>query len=361
MIMGARAGRTARPAPARQDVAADLSTTDRAIAALLDAVADAMERTPAPPADLAGAALDEWLGDVVDTTFNGDAEQRIALIARLLAFARAATAAREDLDLRTFAWLRKLERPLRRWERGRHAGTASPRPRPAELDARVAMFGAAAGPDAVIGVDTVALAVAELVAVHELAGSTSLEEGIAARAQLEPPLEEARRLLERRGAEVGHGVYEQPGATLAHVEQATWQIEQILLHPRGAEEVPWLRALWLEIAAALVYALDAYERRDDHAERWRAVQDLAAEKATVGELASDASRFDEAGTLTLVRSVALALASLWLDEALAADDSPSVPMLEDRLLAAAAQALIAGWLAERRHGGAAGSRAEAGG
>ncbi|MBB4662328.1 hypothetical protein [Conexibacter arvalis] len=331
-------------------MAADLTQTDEAIEALLRAVAEAMERAASPPVELSGPRLDAYLGDVVDVTFNGSDRQRIELIARLLTLARASTAAREEMDLRTYAWLRKLERPLRRWERGRHAGTASPRPRPAELDARVAMFGAALGPDAVIGADTVAIAVAELVAVHQLAGSTTVEEGIASRAQIEPLLHEAQRLLQRRGAEVGHGVYEQPGATLAHVEQATWQIEQILLHPRGPEEVPWLRALWLEVAAALVFAHDAYEHRDDHAERWRAVQDLAAEKATVGELARDASRFDEAGTLTLVRSVALALAALWLDEALHAGELPNVPMLDDRLLSAAAQAVIAAWLAERRHG-----------
>jgi len=332
------------------EVAADLTTTDQAIAALLRAVAEAMERAPAPPPHAAGSALDDYLGDVVDVTFNGTDDQRVALIARLLTLARAATAEREDLDLRPYAWLRKLERPLRRWERGRHAGTASPRPRPAELDARVAMFGAAVGPDPVIGVDTVALAVAELVAVHQLAGTTSVEEGIASRALIEPLLREAQALLERRDGDVGHGVFEQPGATLAHVEQATWQIEQILLHPRGPEEVPWLRALWLEVAAALVFAHDAYEHRADHTERWRSVQDMAAEKVTVGELTRDASRFDEAGTLTLVRSVALALAALWLDEALHTGDLPNVPMLDDRLLSAAAQALIAAWLAERRHG-----------
>jgi len=342
-------------------VAADLTTTDQAIAALLHDVAEAMGRTAAPPAELAGAALDGYLGDVVDVTFNGSDGQRIALIARLLKVARSATAARDELDLRTYAWLRKLERPLRRWERGRHAGTASPRPRPAELDARVAMFGAAAGPDAVIGADTVAIAVAELVAIHQLAGTTSVEEGIASRALVEPLLRAAQRLLERRGADVGIGVYEQPGATLAHVEQATWQIEQILLHPQGPEELPWLRTLWLEVAAALVFAHDAYEHRDDHAERWRSVQDLAAEKVTVGELALDASRFDEIGTLTLVRSVALALAALWLDEALHAHELPNVPMLDDRLLAAAAQSLIAAWLAERRHAAAAAAADDGGG
>lgn len=329
-------------------MAADLTTTELAIAALLHDVADAMERTPVPARGIAGSALDDYLGAVVDLTFNGTAEERVALIARLLTLARSATAERDDLDLRTYAWVRKLERPLRRWERGRHAGTASPRPRPAELDARVAMFSAAQGPDAVIGADTVAVAVAELVAIHQLAGSTTVEEGIASRALIEPLLRAAQQLLERRGAEVGHGVYEQPGATLAHVEQATWQIEQILLHPQGPEELPWLRALWLEVAAALVFAHDAYERRADHAERWRSVQDLAAEKMTVGELVRDASRFDEAGTLTLVRSVALAVAALWLDEALSAEELPNVPMLDDRLLSAAAQALIAAWLAQRR-------------
>lgn len=332
-------------------MAADLTTTELAIAALLHDVAEAMEQAPAPPRDLAADALDAYLGDVVDLTFNGSPQQRVALIARLLTVARTATAAREELDLPVVAWLRKLERPLRRWERGRHAGTTSPRPRPAELDARAAMFGAAHGPDAVIGADTVAISVAELVAVHELAGSTSIEEGMASRALIEGTLHDARGLLERRGAEVGLGVFEQPGATLAHVEQATWQIEQILRHPQGPEELPWLRALWLEVTAALVYAQDAYERRDDHAERWRAVQDLAAEKVTVGELALDASRFDEHGTLTLVRSVALALASLWLDEALAPGELGTVPMLDDRLLSAAAQALIAAWLAERRQRG----------
>jgi hypothetical protein len=329
-------------------VAADLTTTEQAIVDLLTAVAHAMERTAPPEHGLGTDAIDRYLGDVVETTFSGSDEERIALIARLLTLARAATAAREERDLRTYAWVRKLERPLRRWERGRHAGTASPRPRPAEVDARVAMFSAAQGQGAVIGVDTVAIAVAELVAVHQLAGTTSVEEGIASRALVEPQLRAAAELLETGAPAIGNGVFERPGATLAHVEQATWQIEQILRHAQGPEELPWLRALWLEVAASLVFAHDAYEHRDDHVERWRSVQDLAAEKITVGELERDASSFDEAGTLTLVRSVSLALAALWLDEALDADDLQRVPMLDDRLLSAAVQSLIAAWLAERR-------------
>lgn len=327
----------------------DLTTTDEAIAELLRAVADAMERT-APPSGLAGPPLERYLGNVVDLTFSGGEAERVELLARLMTLARAWNAEREpDRDLVPYAWLRRLERPLRRWERDRRLGTANPRPRPAELDARVAMFGAAQGPDPVIGLDTVAVSVAELVAVHQLAGSTSLEDGIAARAALRPLLDDAAALL-GRPQELGEGVYARPGATLTHAEQATWQIEQILLHPQGPEELPWLRALWVEVAAALVFAHDAYERRADHDERWRAVLDLAAEKLTVGELVADASGFDAAGTLSLVRSVALALAALWLDEARDGTDHdlPGVPLLEDRLLAAAAQALVAAWVAERR-------------
>jgi hypothetical protein len=325
----------------------DLTTTDQEIAALLRAVADAMERTPAPQAGVSGVELERYLGDVVDLTFNGGDEQRVALIARLLTLARTVNA-EHDADLRDYAWLRRLERPLRRWERDRRLGTAHPRPRPAELDARVAMFGAATVPDAVIGAHTVALSVAELVAIHQLAGATSLEEGVAARAALAPLLEEAAALLRRETPDFGVGVYEQPGATLAHVEQATWQIEQILQHQVGAEELPWLRTLWLEVAAAIVFAHDAYDRRGDHGERWLGVLDLAAEKLTVGELADDPTTFDETGTLTLVRSVALALAALWLDEVRDAGELASVPMLEDRLQTAAAQALIAAWVAHRR-------------
>jgi hypothetical protein len=325
----------------------DLTTTDQEIAALLRAVADAMERTTPPPAAVAGQELERYLGDVVDVTFSGNDEQRVALIARLLTLARTVNA-EHDADLRDYAWLRRLERPLRRWERDRRLGTAHPRPRPAELDARVAMFGAATAPDAVIGAHTVALSVAELVAIHQLAGATSLEEGVAARAALAPLLEEAATLLRRDTPDFGVGVYEQPGATLAHVDQATWQIEQILQHPVGAEELPWLRTLWLEVAAAIVFAHDAYERRSDHAERWLAVLDLAAEKLTVGELAADPSSFDERGTLTAVRSVALALAGLWLDEVRVTGELPSVPMLEDRLATAAAQSLIAAYTAQRR-------------
>lgn len=338
---------SARNTDPPSEVPPDLTTTDQEIAALLRAVADAMEQTAAPPATVEGERLEQYLGDVVDLTFSGGDEQRIALIARLLTLARTVNA-EHDADLRDYAWLRRLERPLRRWERDRRLGTAHPRPRPAELDARVAMFGAAVGPDAVIGAHTVALSVAELVAVHQLAGATSLEEGIAARAALEPLLEQAARLLRHDTPDFGVGVFEQPGATLAHVDQATWQIEQILQHPLGAEELPWLRMLWLEVAAAIVCAHDAYERREQHDERWRGVLDLAAEKLTVGELSADPSGFDERGTVTLVRSIALQLAALWLDEARDADELPSVPMLDDRLLTAAAQALIAAWTAQRR-------------
>jgi hypothetical protein len=325
----------------------DLTTTDQQIEALLRAVADAMELTPPPAPGIDGERLEQYLGDVVDLTFNGDGDQRVALIARLLTFARTVNAER-DADLRDYAWLRRLERPLRRWERDRRLGSASPRPRPAELDARVAMFSAAIGPDAVIGAHTVALSVAELVAIHQLAGTTSLEEAMAARSALTPLLEQAAGLLGDRSPDFGVGVYEQPGATLAHVEQATWQIEQILQHAVGAEELPWLRSLWLEVAAAIVCALDLYEGREQHDERWRTVLDLAAEKVTVGGLASDPRGFDERGTLTLVRSVALSFAALWLDELRDAADAPGVTMLEDRMTTAAAQALIAASVAQRR-------------
>ncbi|HEY4277651.1 MAG TPA: hypothetical protein VGM91_05500 [Conexibacter sp.] len=329
-------------------MAADLTTTEQAIVELLHDVAEAMEHTAPPQDGLSAEEIERYLGDVVETTFGGRDADRVALIARLLTLARTANAAREERDLRAYAWLRRLERPLRRWERGRHAGTASPRPRPAEVDARVAMFSAAQGPGAVIGNDTVAVAVAELVAVHQLAGTTSVEEGIASRALVEPQLRAAAELLETGAPAIGNGVFERPGATLAHVEQATWQIEQITRHAQGPEELPWLRALWLEVAASLVFAHDAYEHRASHDERWRSIQDLAAEKITVGELTSDASSFDEAGTLTLVRSVSLALAALWLDEALHADELQRVPMLDDRLASAVAQSLIAAWVAERR-------------
>lgn len=327
----------------------DLTTPDQAIDELLHAVGEAMERTPVPDPGAHGELLERYLGDVVDITFSGDDEQRVALLARLLMLARVATAERQA-DLRTTAWLRRLERPLRRWERGRLQGTANPRPRPDEVDARVAMFGAAHGPDAIVDVGTVALSVAELVAVHQLAGATTLEEGFAARATLRPLVDDAAGLLAHPASPLADGVYERPGATLAHVEHATWQIKQILQHPVGSDELPWLRALWLEVAAALVYAYDVYERREDHAERWRVVHDLAAEKITVGGLAADASGFDVSATVLLVRAVALQLAGVWLDEALGGAELPSASMFEDRLQAAAAQALLAAWLAQRALG-----------
>jgi hypothetical protein len=326
----------------------DLTTPDQAIDDLLHAVGEAMERVPLPERGAAGELLERYLGDVVDITFSGDDEQRVELLARLLMLARVATAERQA-DLRTTAWLRRLERPLRRWERGRLQGTANPRPRPDEVDARVAMFGAAQGPDAIVAVDTVALAVAELVAVHQLAGATSLEEGVAAREAIRPLVEEAAALLRGRDT-LGDGVYDRPGATLAHVEHATWQIMQILQHAVGEDELPWLRALWLEVAAALVFAYDVYERRADHAERWRAVHDLAAEKLTVGGLVADASGFDVRATILLVRAVALQLSGVWLDEARGGSELPSASMFEDRLQAAAAQALLAAWAAGRRLG-----------
>jgi len=324
-------------------MSSDLTTPDQAIDALLDAVGAAMART-APPRRLAGDALADYLGDVVHLTFSGTDAERVALLARLLLVARVAAAARRG-DLGTTAWLRRLERPLRRWERGRVQGTANPRPRPDELDARVAMFGAALGPDPVIEVDTVAIAVAELVAVHQLAGATTVEEGVAAREALRALVEEAAALLTTVGSALEDGVFERPGATLAHVEHATWQVAQILQHPVGVDERAWLRGLWLEIAAALVCAHDAYDRRADHGERWRVVHDLAAEKLTVGGLLERPDRFDVTATIALVQAVALQLAGLWLDEALGGSELPSASMLEDRLQAAAAQALVAAWAA----------------
>lgn len=333
--------------------------TDEAIAALLRTVAAQLGRTAPPAGPLDGERVRAYLGDVVRIAFDGADDERVALLARLVLLARAARPAPRDDALPPLALVRRLERSLRRRERELR-GAVRPLPRADELEARLAMFAAATAPDPVIGLDTVALGVAELVAIRQLAGGTSVERATAARSALEP-LAAAGAALLRGGATPppGEAVFARPGATLAHVDRVSWQIERVLARNAGREELRWLRERWVELAAALVFALDAYDRRDDHAARWREVLDLAAELATGADLLGDPSRFDALDALALARSAALALAAWWLDEqrdAATSVEGPGAGAMDRRVGDAAAKALLAAWIADRRLAETSGER-----
>lgn len=324
------------PGPARDEVTL-----------LIEAVAAARVAPPGVEAAFSAEAAERYLGDVVEVAVNGDDGARVALLARLLALARVAGSGR-DAGAEPSAPLRRLERMLRRWERERRGGAAGPRPRPEDLGNRVAMFGGARGPAPLIGAEVVALAIAELVAVHVLAGPVAVEEGIRCVGESEPLVAAAAALLRIRGDDLAAGVYESPGATLAHVDHAAWQLEQLQRDLGGRQEALWTRALWLEVAAALVFALDAYERRDDHGERWGEVQRLAVEKMTMGRLRADPRGYDLDAAVALVRSAVLAFAGAWLDEARDGHGRTTVPIASERMLEGAARAILAAWAVGRR-------------
>jgi hypothetical protein len=315
------------------------------VTALILAVAGAIARVPLPAAPpLSPATVGRYVGDATDTTFNGTREQQIALIARLLLLARTRRPAREP------SWcLHELEHTLRTWERDRRRGTANARPRPEDVERRVATFGLADGPEALIHVDTVAMALAELVAVHVLAGAVSVEDGMRSLDAIAPLVRMAAAQLDAPHQDLPPGVYESPGATLAHVDHVAWQIDQILRRPPHEDELRWLRALWLELAAALVFAHDLYGGgASDRTERWSEVQELAVEKMTVGSLRTDPSTYDVDRAIALARAAALPFAGLWLDELHAPGEPALAHMLSDRMLAASAQAVLGAWVAEHQ-------------
>ena len=318
------------------------------VSTLVLVVAGAMARVPLPATPpLAPMTVRRYVGDAPGTAFNGTREQQVELIARLLLLAQAVARTRRPVPECT-SCLQELEQTLRAWERDRRRGTAAARPRPEDVERRVATFELADGPEALIHADTVALALAELVAVHVLAGSVSLEDGIESLDAIMPLVRAAAAQLDAPHQDLPPGVYESPGATLAHVDHVAWQIEQVLRHPPSELELRWLRALWLELAAALVFAHDLYDGTADRTARWREVQDLAVEKMTVGALRTDPSSYDVHGAPALARAAALPFAGLWLDELHAPGEPPLAHMMSDRLLTASAQAILGAWVAEHQ-------------
>lgn len=327
------------PMPPRGAPRDDADRDDR-IAALVRAAVAAM-----PPVDelrrLADAdEIARFLGPIVAVALDGGSDERIAAVGRLLALAQASVA-RQRIDPR-IGIAARFERALRRWERDRRRGLAPPQPDADELDRAVAVLATAADGRSAVAVDLLALTIAEAVAIAELRGSTSLEEALAALDELRPVLRDARTVA-RRGPDDGPpGAFEEPGATLAHVDDLAWTIERLERDPEGRDEHGVLRALWAELAAALVFAHDAYEPRADGPPRWRAVRDLALERMVVGGLRAHPAAFDRAAALALARSAALALAAQWLD-AEHGDPVPLAPELADRLGSAASLCLLAAW------------------
>ncbi|MDO8212549.1 hypothetical protein [Conexibacter sp. CPCC 206217] len=361
---------------------------------MLERVAATAVAAPGSEALTSAAAGRRYLGDAVTATFDGDEATRIALLARLLALADAAWRCNDPGHELTPPTDRLASR-LQRWEHARHSGAAAPRPHPQEIGARVALLDSAYPPAALLGLDVVATAIAEPVAVHVLAGPISLEEGIRCSAELDPIVAAAATLLaapqrehdrapeheawrpdrpprdgreppdratrrdwaqrhprdtpdrSARGAQPSgdpdRDVYVRPGATLAHVERVAAQLELIDRGGVALSDALWARALWLELAAAFVFVHDAYDGRPAHGARWRAVHRIAAEQLAVGRFEATPAAYDCAAALMFARTAALTFAACWLDETRHDVAFPPSSLAVERIDEAAARALLAAW------------------
>lgn len=333
---------------------------------MLERVAATAVVAPGSEALTSAAAGRRYLGDAVTATFDGDEATRIALLARLLALADAAWRC-NDPGHELAPPSDRLASRLQRWEHARQSGAAAPRPRPQEIGARVALLDSAYPPVALLGLDVVATAIAEPVAVHVLAGPISLEEGIRCSAELDPIVAAAATLLavpQRKldgaqrhprdmpdrsaqsaqpSGDPDHDVYVRPGATLAHVERVAAQLELIDRGGVALSDALWARALWLELAAAFVFVHDAYDGRPLHGARWRAVHRIAAEQLAVGRFEATPAAYDCAAALTLARTAALTFAACWLDETRHDVAFPPSSLAVERIDEAAARALLAAW------------------
>jgi hypothetical protein len=341
-----------RPPPA-----ADSQRGDRAdaVAALTAAVARAGETLPAPPRPLSADAVAAYVGDASAIVSGGSRAEQIALLARLTALADAAAGAAPGTGEPARAGVpERLARTLRRWERLRRAGTAGPRPTAAQLRERLALLGAAGEPGGEPGeepgADVVAIAVAELVAQELLAGPVSVERGLRAVQELGPCAQRGAARLSVPPDGLASGLPARPGAALAHVDHVIWQLTSMRSAGLVREDLPIAERLWSELAAVLVVVHDAHAGRTSHHASWSAALAIAVDLLTLGDLADVPEAHDWAAALERVRSAALRFAAAWLDEASGAEARPSAAAGRERVLEAAAEALLGAWSAARRAG-----------
>lgn len=315
------------------------------VAALVRAVGDTLETVDRP-----GRLDDErqpmdYLGDVVGTAFNGSEQERVELLARLVHLAAAAGDPCDPVGPRR--WLDRLARLLRDWDAERRRATAPPRPRPTELEIRVARLQLPDTGQPLLLTEFIALDTAMLTAIHLLAGATSVERALTAVAELTPLLDLARSELLAADGELGD-VFRHPGATLAYLEQLSREWVDLLDGRSDEEARRLLTRLPLDMAAALLFVDDAYEQRADHDHGWLQVRDRAVEAITTGRLADDPAAVDASAALEETRSVALTLAGHWLDE-LRGETENRAAALRPRVIDACSRCLVTAW-AQRRVG-----------
>ncbi len=141
-------------------------------------------------------------------------------------------------------------------------------------------------------------------------------------------------------------LFRRPGETLAQLEELARQGALLAGATPHDDERRWLARLPLDAAAALLFAQDAYEQRDDHERSWAQVRDGAVELMTIGRLAERPAMVDLPGAIDEARSTALALAGHWLDEE-RGDAEDRVARLRPRVVAACSRCLVAAWAQQR--------------
>ncbi|MBB4663032.1 hypothetical protein [Conexibacter arvalis] len=320
-----------------------------AVAALETALRRVAPSVPRPPAAPSRAALEAYVGDAVAIVYHGvDRDETLALLARLTALADAAARARRPGgDPPAVGLPPRLQRTLRRWERLRRAGAAGPRPTAAQLRERIELLGASAEPQAPVGADVVAIAAAELVAQELLAGPVAVESGMEAVRELEPIAAEGRALLRGTGHDAPLHVYVRPGATLAHLDHLLWQLESMTMTGIEPADLVAARGLWVEVAAALVFVHDASVGRAGGEGTWETGLAIAVDVLTLGDLGEAPEAYEWRGALALARSTALRFAGRWLDATTAGEEPAGAERERERIVEAAARALLGAWSAER--------------
>ena len=320
-----------------------------AVAALLAELRAVASAVPPPPSERSLAAVEAYLGDVVAIVYHGaPRRERLALLARLTALADAAARPPGERAAPPAAGMPgRLERTLRRWERLRRTGAGGPRPTEQQLRERLDLLADATDPGAPLGVDVVAIAVAELVAQELLAGPVSVESGMRAVRELEPVAEDGKARLRGTGFDAPAHVFSRPGATLAHIDQAVWQLESMTAAGVDPDDLPAAQELWTEVAAGLVFVHDVSIGRVGRDDTWNRVLAVAVDLLTLGELGDAPEAYDWQGACEQARSAALRFAGAWLDAVHEGRGSETRRDERERLQEAAARAVLGAWAAAR--------------
>lgn len=149
------------------------------------------------------------------------------------------------------------------------------------------------------------------------------------------------RLIEAGGDGAPAGVFRQPGATLSHVAALAAGTERLVVDVGHEPRLDLVRDRWIEVAAGLVFAVDAYEGIAEHEARWERVAIRAGERLrTITRPAGTAAPG------ALIGSAALAFAGRWLDELNGWSARPSAAELVEEVVELAAIAIEAAMLAE---------------